>query len=56
VSLGAGEGVPLLISDMLGGVTAVAVAVVAILWIFGAAWGWKAFETLQVKYNISLRR
>ncbi|MBP2674211.1 MAG: hypothetical protein H6Q84_1051 [Deltaproteobacteria bacterium] len=56
VSWGAGASVPPLIAAMLGGLMKAALAAVAILWIAGAVWSWKAFDTLQVKYNITLRR
>jgi tetratricopeptide (TPR) repeat protein len=56
VSTGAGGVAPSLISAMLGGLTWAASAVVAVLWLFGAAWGWRSFDALQAKYNISAQR
>lgn len=56
VSIGAGGMAHSLISDMLGGLAWAASSVVAVLWLIGAAWGWRSFDALQLKYNISAQR
>ena len=56
VSMGAGDTVPPLISEMMDGIAKGALAVLVVLWVLGAAWGWKSFSSLQFKYNIVPRR
>ncbi len=56
VSLGAGGSAHDLVSDMQSIVIGTALAGVALLWVFGAAWGWRSFDTLQLTYNLALER
>ncbi|MBP2677763.1 MAG: hypothetical protein H6Q82_828 [Deltaproteobacteria bacterium] len=42
-----------LIGDMQADVWRAALGTVAILWLFGAAWGWRSFENLQLRHNVS---
>ncbi len=56
VSFSAGRSAPSLISDMLWGVVAVALAAAALLWVVGAFWGWRSFDALQASCNIGARR
>ncbi len=53
VSLGARDTAPPLISDLLGGVVMAALTLLALLWAFGAVWGWRSFDTLQVHCNVA---
>lgn len=45
-----------LIGDMQNDVWRAALATVAVLWLFGAAWGWRSFESLQLRHNTSGER
>jgi hypothetical protein len=45
-----------LVGDMQGNVWRAALAGVAVLWMFGAAWGWRSFENLRLRHNISGER
>jgi hypothetical protein len=33
-----------------------ALGAIAVLWLFGAAWGWRSFETLQLYHNVAGER
>ena len=56
ISVGAGDTVSPLISEMMGGIAKGALAAVVVLWVAGAAWSWKSFGSLQFSYNIVPRR
>jgi hypothetical protein len=56
VSWSAGRLAGGLIGDMQGGLWRVALGTVAVLWAFGAAWGWRAFGNLQLRHNVSGER
>jgi hypothetical protein len=45
-----------LIGDMQTDLWRAAIGAVAILWLFGSAWGWRSFETLQGKLNVTGER
>ncbi len=45
-----------LIGDMQTDLWRVALGAVAVLWLFGAAWGWRSFENLQLGHNVSGER
>jgi tetratricopeptide (TPR) repeat protein len=45
-----------LVGDMQTDVCRAAAGSVAVLWLFGAAWGWRSFETLQLFHNIAGER
>ena len=42
--------------DMQTDVWRAALGAVAVLWLFGAAWGWRSFETLQLDHNVAGER
>jgi tetratricopeptide (TPR) repeat protein len=42
--------------DMQTDIWRVALGAVAVLWLFGAAWGWRSFETLQLDHNVAGER
>jgi hypothetical protein len=44
------------IPDLQTLVTGVAVACAVLLWAGGAWWGWRSFEGLQLRYNVSEER
>jgi hypothetical protein len=56
VSWGAGKLAGGLIGDMQTDISRAALATVAVLWLFGAAWGWRSFENLQLRHNVSGER
>ena len=45
-----------LIGDMQTDLWRAALGAVAILWLFGAAWGWRSFENLQLYHNVAGER
>ncbi len=45
-----------LIGDMQSDIWKVALAVFAVLWIAGIAWGWRSFENLQLCHNVAGER
>ena len=56
VSWGAGRLAGGLIGDMQTDIWRAALGAVAVLWLFGAAWGWRSFETLQLHHNVAGER
>jgi hypothetical protein len=56
VSWSAGRLAGGLIGDMQADIWRAALGVVAVLWVFGAAWGWRSFETLQRDHSIAGER
>jgi len=52
VSLSAGRLAGGLIGDMQTDIWRAALGAVALLWLFGAAWGWRSFDTLQRDHNV----
>ncbi len=56
VSWGAGRHVGGMIADMQADVWKAALGAVVLLWLFGVAWGWRAFETLQLNHNVAGER
>ncbi|TRZ99373.1 MAG: hypothetical protein D4R80_03340 [Deltaproteobacteria bacterium] len=56
VSWSAGRLTGGLIGDMQADIWRAALAAVTVLWVFGAAWGWRSFENLQLRYNTSRER
>jgi hypothetical protein len=56
VSWSAGRLAGGLIGDMQTDIWRAALGAVAVLWLFGAAWGWRSFETLQLYHNVSGER
>ncbi len=56
VSWSAGRLAGGLIGDMQTDIWRGALGAVAILWLFGAAWGWRSFETLQLNQNVAGER
>jgi tetratricopeptide (TPR) repeat protein len=56
VSWSAGKLAGGLIGDMQTDVWRAALGAVAVLWLFGAAWGWRSFETLQLHHNVAAER
>jgi len=56
VSWSAGRLAGGLIGDMQTDIRRVALGVVVVLWLFGAAWGWRSFENLQLNHNVSGER
>ncbi len=56
VSWGVGTPAEGLIADMRGDLLTAAFAAFAVLWLFGAAWGWRAFGNLQLLHNVSGER
>ncbi|MEK7365768.1 MAG: tetratricopeptide repeat protein [Candidatus Deferrimicrobiota bacterium] len=56
VSWSAGRLAGVLIGDMQTDIWRAALGAVAILWLFGAAWGWRSFETLQLHHNVAGER
>jgi len=56
VSWSAGRTAGGLIGDMQTDIWRAALGAVAILWLFGAAWGWRSFETLQQNYAVAGER
>ena len=45
-----------LIGDMQTDLWRAALGTVAVLWLLGAAWGWRSFENLQLRHNVSGER
>lgn len=56
LSWGAGRHAGGMIADMQADVWRAALGTVALLWLVGAAWGWRAFETLQLNHNVAGER
>jgi len=56
VSWSAGRLAGGLIGDMQTDIWRAALGTVAVLWLFGAAWGWRSFENLQLRHNVSGKR
>jgi tetratricopeptide (TPR) repeat protein len=56
VSWSAGRLAGGLIGDMQTDIWRAALGAVAVLWLFGAAWGWRSFETLQLYHNVAGER
>ncbi|OYV75577.1 MAG: hypothetical protein B7Z74_01080, partial [Deltaproteobacteria bacterium 21-66-5] len=56
VSWSAGRLAGGLIGDMQTDIWRVALGAVGVLWLFGAAWGWRSFENLQLYHNVSGER
>ena len=45
-----------LIGDMQTDIWRATLGMVAVLWLSGAAWGWRSFESLQLRYNVTGER
>jgi hypothetical protein len=45
-----------LIGDMQTDIYRAMLGMVAVLWLSGAAWGWRSFENLQLRYNVTGER
>jgi hypothetical protein len=56
VSWSAGRLAGGLIGDMQTDISRAALGTVAVLWLIGAAWGWRSFENLQLRHNVSGER
>jgi hypothetical protein len=56
VSWSAGRLAGGLIGDMQTDIWRAALGVFAVLWLAGAAWGWRSFENLQLYHNVSGKR
>jgi len=56
VSWSAGRLVDGLIGDMQDDIWRAALGAVALLWLAGAAWGWRSFENFQLAHNVSGER
>jgi hypothetical protein len=56
VSWSAGRLAGGLIGDMQTDIWRAALGAVAVLWLFGAVWGWRSFETLQLNHNVAGER
>jgi len=56
VSWSAGRLAGGLIGDMQTDVWRAALGAVVVLWLFGAAWGWRSFESLQLYHNVAGER
>ena len=56
VSWSAGRLAGGLIGDMQTDIWRAALGAVAVLWLFGAAWGWRSFETVQLYHNVAGER
>lgn len=56
VSWSAGRLAGGLIGDMQTDLWRAALGAVVVLWLFGAAWGWRSFETLQLHHNVAGER
>jgi len=56
VSWSAGRLAGGLIGDMQTDIWRAALGAVAVLWLFGAAWGWRSFETLRMDHNVAGER
>jgi tetratricopeptide (TPR) repeat protein len=56
VSWSAGRLAGGLIGDMQTDTWRAAMGAVAVLWLFGAAWGWRSFETVQLYHNVAGER
>ncbi|MBP2686033.1 MAG: hypothetical protein H6Q81_938 [Deltaproteobacteria bacterium] len=56
VSWSAGRLAGGLIGDMQADIWKIALGAVGVLWLVGAAWGWRSFEILQLRHNISGER
>jgi hypothetical protein len=56
VSWDAGRHAGGMIADMQVDVWRAALGTVVLLWLVGASWGWRAFETLQMNHNIAGER
>jgi hypothetical protein len=56
VSWSAGRLAGGLIGDMQTDIWRAALGTVAVLWLLGAAWGWRSFENLQLRHNVAGER
>ena len=56
VSWSAGRQAGGLIGDMQTDLWRAALGAVAVLWLFGAVWGWRSFGNLQLRHNVSGER
>ena len=56
VSWSAGRLAGGLIGDMQTDIWRAALGAIAVLWLAGAAWGWRSFENLQLNHNVSGER
>ena len=56
VSWSAGRLTGGLIGDMQADLWRAALGAVVVLWLFGAAWGWRSFESLQLHHNVAGER
>ena len=56
VSWSAGRLAGGLIGDMQTDIWRAALGAFAVLWLAGAAWGWRSFENLQLYHNVSGER
>ncbi|HWS15006.1 MAG TPA: tetratricopeptide repeat protein, partial [Candidatus Methylomirabilis sp.] len=56
VSWGAGRHAGGMIGSMQSDVWKAALGAVVLLWLVGAAWGWRVFETLQLNHNVAGER
>jgi len=56
VSWSAGRLAEGLIGDMQDDIWRAALGAVALLWLAGAAWGWRSFENFQLAHNVSGKR
>ncbi|MGA8752245.1 MAG: hypothetical protein WB712_01210, partial [Candidatus Deferrimicrobium sp.] len=56
VSWSAGRLAGGLIGDMQTDLWRAALGAVVVLWLFGAAWGWRSFESLQLHHNVAGER
>jgi hypothetical protein len=56
VSWSAGRQAGGLIGDMQTDLWRAALGTVAVLWLFGAVWGWRSFGNLQLRHNVSGER
>ena len=56
VSWSAGRLAGGLIGDMQTDIWRAALGTVAVLWLFGASWGWRSFENLQLHHSVSGER
>jgi hypothetical protein len=56
VSWSAGRMAGGLVGDLQTDIWRGALGAVAVLWLFGTAWGWRSFETLQLDHNVAGER
>ena len=56
VSWSAGRLADGLIGDMQTDIWRAALGTVAVLWLLGTAWGWRSFESLQLRHNVAGER